>query len=136
VSQPDAAEVLKSLHRALAAGRLEEAEALLAPELISHNLPPGLPDGREGARIFYETLLSAFEDLEIAIDELIADGDRAAAATTMRGTHTGELMGIAPSGRRIAVTGIDVVRVADGQIVEHRGLTDTVGLLRQVGAEG
>ncbi|MEA2450923.1 MAG: SnoaL-like polyketide cyclase, partial [Thermoleophilaceae bacterium] len=53
-------------------------------------------------------------------------------ATTTSGTHSGELLGAAPSGRRIAVTGIDLVRVEGGLIVEHRGLTDTVGLLRHL----
>ena len=65
--------------------------------------------------------------------EVVAEGDRAAVATTIEGTHEGELLGMAPTGRRVSVTGIDLVRVADGRIVEHRGLTDTVGLLRQLG---
>jgi predicted ester cyclase len=70
--------------------------------------------------------------VHVTIDELVADGDRAAVATTTTGTHTGELLGVAPTGRRVAVTGIDMVRVEDGRIVEHRGLTDTVGLMRQL----
>jgi predicted ester cyclase len=68
----------------------------------------------------------------VEIDELVADGDRVAVATTFTGTHSGELMGMAPTGRTVSVTGIDIVRVADGQIVEHRGLTDIVGLMRQL----
>lgn len=67
------------------------------------------------------------------VDEVVVEGDRAAVATTIEGTHTGELLGMAPTGRRVSVTGIDLVRVAGGRIVEHRGLTDTVGLLRQLG---
>jgi predicted ester cyclase len=55
-------------------------------------------------------------------------------ATTTTGTHTGELFGVAPTGRRIAVTGIDIVRVEEGAIVEHRGLTDIAGLMRQLSA--
>ena len=132
----DAATVVQRLHQAVEAGRLDEAEELFAPEFVSHNLPPGLPAGRDGVRAFYAGLRAAFPDLTIELDELLGAGDRAAAATTLCGTHTGELLGIAPSGRRVAVTGIDMVRVAGGRIVEHRGLTDTVGLLRQIGAEG
>jgi predicted ester cyclase len=55
-----------------------------------------------------------------------------AVATTTSGVHSGDLLGVAPSDRRISVTGIDMVRVDGGRIVEHRGLTDTVGLLRQL----
>ena len=73
-------------------------------------------------------------DVQVRIDEIVVEDDRAAVATTIEGTHTGALMGIEPTGRRIAVRGIDMVRVADGRIVEHRGLTDTVGLLRQLSA--
>jgi predicted ester cyclase len=54
-------------------------------------------------------------------------------ATTIRGTHTGELLGLPATGRRLEVVGVDMVRVRDGRIVEHRGLTDTVGLMRQLG---
>jgi predicted ester cyclase len=131
----EAAEVVQRLHRALRGpDGLDAAEDLFAPDFVSHTLPPGLPPGRAGVRIWYEMLRAAFPDLIVEIDELVSAGDRAATATTLRGTHTGELMGIAPSGRSVAVTGIDIVRVADGRIVEHRGLTDTVGLLRQISA--
>jgi predicted ester cyclase len=74
----------------------------------------------------------AFPDVTVVIDELVADGDRVAVATTFTGTHEGELMGMAPTGKRVSVTGIDIVRVAGGRIVEHRGLTDIVGLMRQL----
>jgi predicted ester cyclase len=74
----------------------------------------------------------AFPDVTVEIDELVADGDRVAVATTFTGTHTGSLMGVEPTGRRVSVTGIDIVRVEGGRIVEHRGLTDVVGLMRQL----
>jgi predicted ester cyclase len=136
VAVSEAAEVVERLHRALREpDDREAAEALFAPDFVSHNLPPGLPPGVEGVRIWFETLLAAFPDLSVEVDELIAAGDRVAVATTLRGTHTGELMGIAPTGRQVAVTGIDMIRIAEGRIAEHRGLTDTVGLLRQISAQ-
>jgi predicted ester cyclase len=129
----DAAEVVALMHSRLLESRdPTAAEDLFAPEFVSHNMPPGFPAGFPGVRRFFELFSAAFPDVEVTIDELVADGDRAAVATTMTGTHTGELMGIAPTGRRVSVTGIDVVRVEDGRIVEHRGLTDTVGLMRQL----
>jgi predicted ester cyclase len=108
-------------------------DELFAPGFVSHNMPPELPQGVDGVKGFFSIFKAAFSELEVTIDELVADGDRAAVATTTTGTHSGELMGVAPTGRRIAVTGIDMVRVdGDGRIAEHRGLTDTVGLLRQL----
>ena len=103
-----------------------------APGFVSHNMPPGLPQGPEGVKRF----LGLFElvgDLQVAIDETVSEGDRIAVATTTSGLHDQELFGIAPTGRRLEVTGIDLLRIEDGLIVEHRGLTDTVGLMRQLG---
>jgi predicted ester cyclase len=94
-------------------------------------MPPGLPQGVAGVRAFFQMFLDGLSDIEVTVDELVADGDRVAVATTTSGAHSGELLGIPPTGRHVSVTGIDLVRV-DGKIVEHRGLTDTVGLLRQL----
>jgi steroid delta-isomerase-like uncharacterized protein len=129
----DAAEVVALMHSRLLESRdPAAAEGLFAPDFVSHNMPPGFPTGVAGVTHFFATFRDAFPDVQVTIDELVADGDRAAIATTMTGTHTGELMGVPPTGRRVSVTGIDVVRVEDGRIVEHRGLTDTVGLMRQL----
>ena len=130
----DAAEVVARLQRALAEpGGLDSAADLFATDFVSHNLPPGLPQGVDGVRMWFETLLTAFPDLTVEIEDLFAAGDRVAVATTLRGTHTGELMGMTATGRRVAVSGIDMLSIVDGRIAEHRGLTDTVGLLRQLG---
>ena len=129
----DAAELVRRLHATLFDSRdPNAADEFFAPAFRSHNMPPGFPPGVEGVKRFFATLRDAFPDVEVAIDELVADGDRAAVATTISGTHTGELAGLAPTGRRVSVTGLDMIRVEDGRIVEHRGLTDSVGLMRQL----
>lgn len=112
----------------------DRVEDFFAPGFVSHNTPPGLPEGVEGVKLFFGMFREALADLDVTIDDLVADGDRVAVATTTTGRHEGELFGVAPTGRRVAVTGIDMVRV-DGRIVEHRGLTDTIGLLRQLTEE-
>ena len=129
-----AADVVRTLHARLLGERDEGVvDELFAPDFVSHNMPPELPQGVEGVKAFFAMFRDALPDVEVAIDEVVADGDRAAVATTTTGTHTGELMGMAPTGRRVSVTGIDMIRVdASGRIAEHRGLTDTVGLLRQL----
>jgi predicted ester cyclase len=130
----DPRELVERLHAALLESRDPSVvDGFFAPEFVSHNNPPGFPPGVEGVKRFFATFRDAFPDVTVEIDELVVEGDRVAVATTFAGTHQGELMGVAPTGLRVSVTGIDIVRVAGGKIVEHRGLTDIVGLMRQLG---
>ena len=127
------AQLVRRLHRELLAARDPEVvRDFFGEDFVSHNNPPGFPPGAEGVMHFFAVIAAGFPDVEVTIDELFTAGDRVAVATTFTGTHEGELMGLAPTGRRVAVTGIDLLRIADGRIVEHRGLTDTVGLMRQL----
>jgi steroid delta-isomerase-like uncharacterized protein len=131
----DPRELVRRFHAELLSARDPAVvDAFFAEEFVSHNNPPDFPPGREGVKRFFELFRDAFPDVTVAIDELVAEGDQVAVATTFTGTHEGELMGIAPTGRRVSVTGIDIVRVEDGRIAEHRGLTDVVGLMRQLTA--
>jgi predicted ester cyclase len=130
-----AVELVERFHTELLAARDPAVvDAFFGEGFVSHNMPPGFPQGREGVKLFFSTFRDGFPDVTVEIDELVADGDRVAVATTFTGTHTGSLMGMEPTGRRVSVTGIDIVRVSDGRIVEHRGLTDIAGLMRQLSA--
>jgi ketosteroid isomerase-like protein len=121
-----ARDVIQRLHaEAMRTRDLATLDAWFAPDFVSHNVPPGLPDGVEGAKAFFAMFRDAIPDAEVTVDQVVDGGEWAAVATTTRGTH-------AETGRRVAVTGIDMVRVRDGRIAEHRGLTDTVGFLRQI----
>lgn len=131
----DPRELVERLHAALLEARVPAVvDEFFARDFVSHNNPPGFPPGVEGVKQFFTMFRDAFPDVSVAIDEIVVDGDRVAVATTFTGTHEGELMGVAPTGRSVSVTGIDIVRVADSKIVEHRGLTDIVGLMRQLTA--
>ena len=124
---------MERLHRALLDSRdPDTVDSFFSAEFESHNNPPGFGPGLAGVKQFFAMFAAAFPDAQVTIDDLVAEGDRVAVATTLTGTHEGEVMGIAPTGRRVAVTGIDLVRIEQGKIVEHRGLTDTVGLMRQL----
>ena len=130
-------ELVRRLHRdLLASGDLAVLDRFFAEDFVSHNMPPGFPQGREGVRLFFEALRDGLSEVEVTVDELVAEGDRVAVATTTTGRHTGALMGFEPSGRTVSFAGLDMVRIEDGRIVEHRGLTDTVGLLRQLHGDG
>lgn len=90
----------------------------------------------EGVKRFSSIFADALPDLTVTIDVELAEGDLVALRTTTRGTHRGTLLGVPPSGRPLEIDGTDIVRIEDGMIVEHWGLTNTVGLIRQVGRIG
>jgi steroid delta-isomerase-like uncharacterized protein len=77
---------------------------------------------------------TAFPDLDVSVEEEVAEGDKVAVQWTLRGAHRGELMAIAPTGKAVVWTGITIYTVAGGRILEERGEGDTLGLMRQLGA--
>ena len=114
---------------------LDALNAIVAADLIAHNLMPGLPSGLEGGKLVHQMAVSAFPDFHATIEDLIAEGDKVAARMIFRGTHTGgEFMGIPPSGRSFAFSATAIFRIEGGKIVEHWGEEDALGWLQQLGA--
>lgn len=89
---------------------------------------------REGWTSWFTGFRAAFPDARFTVEDMVAEGDRVAARLTMRGTHRGELNGIAPTGREVTVTGMSIERVVDGRIVEGWNQSDALGMLGQLGA--
>jgi predicted ester cyclase len=77
----------------------------------------------------------AFPDLHVALDDVIAEGDKVFVRSTMTGTHDGEYKGIPPTGRHVAADAAEVYRVADGKFVGYWCLTNVAGLMRQLTEE-
>ena len=76
---------------------------------------------------------SAFPDMTLTIEQQISEGDTVVTRWTARGTHEGELFGIAPTGKRVSVGGVVISRVIDGQLVEDYESYDVHGMMRQLG---
>lgn len=116
-------------------GNISLIDTLLATDFIEHEeLPPGIPSGREGVKLATTMLHSAFPDFKATIEDVIVEGDKVALRLIWRGTQKGEFMGMPPTGKRFAITVFDILRVAEGKIVEHWGLTDNMGMMQQLGA--
>ncbi len=107
---------------------------MYAADVELHRFPPGLPPGRTGLQAFYGLLWSAFPDGEITLDDLFAEGDRVAARFHMTGTHKGDFMGLAPTGRPVTIEGITILRFTNGECVERWNRIDDMGLMQQVRA--
>lgn len=116
-------------------GNMALADELLAPNFRYFG-PPSLGPGpldRDGLKHLLAAYKHAFPDLHETVDDQLVDGDRVVQMGTSRGTFTGEMMGMGPTGRAYEISGIEVFRVVDGQIVELQVMFDSLGLLRQTG---
>lgn len=109
-------------------------DIMFAPDAVDHDPAPFQEQGREGYRRFFHYLIAAFPDFTITPERMVADDDTIAFAYTLTGTHRGEFEGVAATGRRIEVRGLQLGRFEDGQIVERWGATDMAGLLSQLQA--
>jgi steroid delta-isomerase-like uncharacterized protein len=119
-------------------GALGVAEEIFAATCVHHTfdpITPALEDGPEGAKNMVTAYRTAFPDTRFTFDDLFAEGDRVLIRWTAQGTHTGSLMGVAPTQMKVTVHGMDVYRVAEGKIQEIWINWDTMGFMQQLGLE-
>jgi steroid delta-isomerase-like uncharacterized protein len=135
VGQDTKAIALRLAHDVFSKGDLDAFEALLAEDYINHNIPvPSVPGTKDGFRELVKATRSAFPDVVVHVDHVIAEGDMVAFHDHVTATSRGEFFGVPPSGRRIEWTEIHWLRIADGRIVEHWTNFDQLGILQQLGA--
>jgi predicted ester cyclase len=109
-------------------------DELVHPDVVDHSRPPGISPGREGVREQFENFRAALAGFRATILHQVAEGDLVVTRKVFRGTHAGDLLGVAATGRDIEIGVIDIVRLEDGRIVEHWNLVDVYGVLAQLGA--
>lgn len=109
-------------------------EELMHPDVLDHSRPPGIAAGAAGVRQQFDGFRAAFPDFRATILDQVCEGDKVVTRKVFTGTHLGAFQGIEPTGREVQIGVIDIVRVADGQIVEHWNCVDRLGLLAQLGA--
>ncbi len=115
-------------------GNWAAVDELVGTNFVDHNPPaPDFPSGPEGVKQTLGMFRSALPDMHVTVEDIIAEGDKVAARITMSGTHRGELMGVAPTGKQITLGLIDITRLADGKIVERWGEGDMLGMMQQLG---
>lgn len=117
-------------------GNLAVADEIFAADYVHHD--PSTPDfgrGPEGEKKRATLYRTAFPDLRLTIDDMIAEGDTVVTRWTARGTHKGELRGIAPTGKPVTVTGISVARFSGGKAAEQWVNWDALGMFAQLGVQ-
>lgn len=124
--------VRRYLEQAWGEGDIEGSAALLAPGYRRHLGAGAAPLDPSGQQERLKNFRSAFPDVSLEIQDMIAEGDRVAFRFTLRGTHRGVFQGIAPTGIRVEVSGMDMVRTQNGLLAEHWGGADMYSLVRQL----
>lgn len=118
--------------KAVNEGDADINEELFTPSTHFH-VPRGTAPGREGRREWFLNRLTAFPDIHATVEDQIAEGDKVVSRITFRGTHTGPLGGIAPTGKSVEWTIITIDHIQNGKILERFGLPDRMSLYRQLG---
>ena len=117
-------------------GDLDEMDELVSEDAVDHDAqnPNAGIHGPEGAKRTAAIYRGAFPDLQITVEDQLAEGDKVVTRWTAVGTQDGDLAGLPASGRSTTVTGITIDRIAGGKIVESWGNWDTLGMMQQLGA--
>jgi steroid delta-isomerase-like uncharacterized protein len=125
--------VVKEYFAALARRDADAMAALWAPDGIGHLAGRGDLVGPNGIREYFTELFAAFPDLDLTVEETVAQDDRVAVHWRATGTMTGPLQGVEPTGARVEFEGLDLVQVRDGRLVHNVAMPDNLGIARQIG---
>ena len=110
-------------------------DEVLAPDYVFHDpADPDTPPGPAGAKAMAAGFREAFADMRPVEEDYVAGGDKVVYRWRVRATHRGAFAGVPPTGREVEFSGIEIVRLEGGRIVEHWDEIDALGLLRQLGA--
>ena len=126
--------VRRYFHEILDGGNLDLVDEIFEPQYVLHD--PSSPQevrGLEGSKQFVVMFRSAFPDIAHTIEDQVAEGDKVVTRLRAHATHTGDLMGIPPTGKGVTIEGISIWQIADGKIEECWFNYDALGLMRQLG---
>jgi steroid delta-isomerase-like uncharacterized protein len=135
VSLEDNKQLCRDYFAAFLSRDVDWMEAHIAPTFVRHD--PGLPfevRGPEGVAQLHDALLPAFPDMELDLQDFVAEGEKVLVRLIVHGTHTGPFGELEATGRRIAIPVLDLFQVRDGRLIEHWAQLDNLGLLTQLGA--
>ena len=104
-------------------------DELFAANYVNHSIPPGMPQGPEGEKIFTNLFLTGFPDFRMNLEDIIAEGDLVATRWMFEGTNNGAFQGMPATGKHVTFAGMNVWRVADAKIVDNQGSFDQLGMM-------
>jgi predicted ester cyclase len=124
--------VMQRRREAMAGGDAASVEALFSPGFVDHDPAEGQPDGAAGLTWYWDGFERSFSDVQRDTVHTIATPEHVITVTQLSGTHTGDYLGHAPTGRSFSVRTVQVMRIVDGTVVERWGASDVLGTLQQL----
>lgn len=134
MSQQENIKLQQQFGEAVNGGNLSALRDIVAPDAVDHDPAPDQGVGPEGFIKLFTMMRSAFPDLKIEVEHMVADDDNVAFAYTITGTHSNDFMGVPATGRQIKARGMQITRFEGGKQVERWGSSDELGILQQIGA--
>ena len=116
-------------------GNLDVFDEVVAPGVMDHDPAPEQGPGPQGFKDMFRTMRDAFPDLQVTPEHMTATEDDVALAYTITGTHQGDFLGVAPTGRKVTARGVQIGRFENGRLAERWGSSDQLAILQQLGAE-
>ncbi|GAA2503505.1 ester cyclase [Terrabacter carboxydivorans] len=121
---------------AINTGDVDRFDNLVDPSSVDHDPAPGQQPGPAGYKAFFAEMRTAFPDLHVEVETLVADDDQVAIAYTLTGTHEGPFQGHQATGRSVNIRGMQISRFVDGKMTERWGSSDELGIVTQLGLTG
>lgn len=134
MSKESSLAALTTFAEAVNTGNFDLFDQVVAPDCIDHDPASGQSAGPAGYRMFFGGMRTAFPDMQVSLETAVQDEDTIAFAYTITGTHSGPLLGIPASGKKIKIRGLQISKFKDGKMTERWGSSDELGLLKQIGA--
>ena len=130
----DHAATARRLYDLINAGDVEGFSRHLADDFVEHEETPGFAPTKDGVKAFFRMQLAAFPDLRMAVEDVVANGDKVVARVRYTGTNSGEFMAMPATGKGVDVQLIDMFRFGDdGLLREHWGVSDALAMMQQLG---
>jgi steroid delta-isomerase-like uncharacterized protein len=127
--------LFRQFHKALDSQDIGRFISFLAPGAVCHGAGPQEDLTAENAAQFLQPFFQAFPDLTHTIEDIYSKGDKVVARILIQGTHKAELMGIPPTGNRVRYYQISMAQIVDGKVKEGWRITDSLGMMQQLGME-
>jgi steroid delta-isomerase-like uncharacterized protein len=124
----------KRFYATMNSHNVDDILALIDDSVVDHQLPPGMPEGKEGAKAFFTMMITSTPDMKFEILDIVVDGNKIGVRSKVTGTQSGPFMDMPATNKSYSVEGIDIVTVNDDELVtEHWGIFDAMGMMMQTG---